>query len=178
MGLHHSRLGNSLLHIPQREYHQHMTRASLTLSHLACCLPLNPNTENGCVHVHMCQGQQPLWKRRRRKKRVMGHHNMLVSNGYATNVIDMKALCVLRVPTSTVLFKLSTGPGISLPSNKVTRQTVTHCLIYMGNPHQLHTNHCPIWATAQQESVCVCACIRGGMFPFPLCLKHVDSVRM
>lgn len=49
------------------------------------------------------------------------------------------------------------------------------CIIYMGNPHQLQTNHCPIWASAQQEWACVCACIRGGMFPFSLCLKHMAS---
>lgn len=61
VGIHHSRLGNSLLHIPQREYHQHMTRALLTLGHLACCLPLQPlHTVNACVYVHMCHGQQPL----------------------------------------------------------------------------------------------------------------------
>lgn len=34
--------GETLLHIPQREYHRHMTRALLTLSHLACWLPLQP----------------------------------------------------------------------------------------------------------------------------------------
>ncbi len=38
-----------------------MTRAPLTLGHLACCLPLQPlHTENACVYVHKCHGQQPL----------------------------------------------------------------------------------------------------------------------
>lgn len=61
VGIHHSRLGKSLLHIPQWEYHQHMTRAPLTLSHLACCLPLQPlHTESDCVCAHVCHRQQPL----------------------------------------------------------------------------------------------------------------------
>lgn len=38
-----------------------MTRAPLTLGHLACCLPLQTlHTENACVYVRMCHGQQPL----------------------------------------------------------------------------------------------------------------------
>ena len=84
-----------------------MTRAPLTLSHLARCLPLQPlHTENACVYVHMCHGQQPLtrtaalrqkeiterkgeWVRQdlRREKSDGGHQNMLVSDGYATNVM-------------------------------------------------------------------------------------------
>lgn len=29
-------------------------------------------------------------------------------------------------------------------------------IIYMESTHELHTNSCPAWATAQQEWVCVC----------------------
>lgn len=83
-----------------------MTRAPLTLSHLARCLPLQPlHTENACVYVHMCHGQQPLTRtaalrqkeiterkgvgeaRFEEKKSDGGHQNMLVSDGYATNVM-------------------------------------------------------------------------------------------
>lgn len=98
VGIHHTRLGNSLLHIPQREYHQHMTRAPLTLGHLARCLPLQPlPTENAYVYVHVSwtatfntlrypqterkteSGRSKIWK-----KEWWGHENMLVSSGYAT----------------------------------------------------------------------------------------------
>lgn len=107
VGIHHSRLGKSLLHIPLREYHQRMTRAPLTLSHLACCLPLQPlHTGNACVYVHMCHRQQPLTRNTAlrekeiterkavggerfggEKKSDGGHQNMLVSSNYAINVM-------------------------------------------------------------------------------------------
>lgn len=109
VGIHPSRLGNSLLHIPQREYHQHMTRAPLTLGHLACCLPLQPlHTENACVYVHvswtatfntLCYPQTERnhrekrewekwdFEKRGRQKEWWGTRNMLVSSGYATYVV-------------------------------------------------------------------------------------------
>lgn len=136
VGIHHSRLGNSLLHIPQREYHQHMTRAPLTLGHLACCLPLQPlHTENACVYVHKCHGQQPLTRntalrqkeiterkrvgearfgKKRKTKRVMGgHQNMLVSSGYATNVMKwlMVGFFVLKGIPLFTLSSFSTSPS-------------------------------------------------------------------
>lgn len=109
MGIQHSRLGNSLLHIPQREYHQHMTRAPLTLRCLACCLPLQPfHTENACVDAYVSwiatsntpqcpwtmrnhtedeSGRGEIWGEKEEvRKSDEGHQNMLVSGCYATNV--------------------------------------------------------------------------------------------
>lgn len=56
------------IHIPGREYYQHMTRVPLTLGHSARRLPLQPlaHTDNAgvCVRDHMCvfvcHGRQPL----------------------------------------------------------------------------------------------------------------------
>lgn len=120
VGIHHSRLGNSLLHIPQREYHQHMTRAPLTLGHLACCLPLQPShTGNACVYAHMCHGQQPLTRhaalrqkeiterksvgeeKRRRRKEWWGapEHACVKRLCYECDeVIDGKVLCAKGHP--------------------------------------------------------------------------------
>lgn len=43
----------SLLHIPLWEYHLHMTRAPLTLSHLARRLPTVTHTECLCVCAYV-----------------------------------------------------------------------------------------------------------------------------
>lgn len=75
-------------------------------------------------------------------------------------------------------FQLNTGLGRGLLPNKVTGLSGTLNIIYRGSIHQFCTNPCPVWATAQQEWVCVCACVRRGMFPFPLCLKHMNRVGM
>lgn len=94
----------SLLHIPQREYHRHMTRVPLTLGHLACCLPLQPlHTENACAcvclhvswtatfntllypHTKRNHREEKEWEKQKKKKEEWwGHQNTLVSNGYAT----------------------------------------------------------------------------------------------
>lgn len=233
-GIHNSRLGKALLHIPKREYHQHMTRAPLTLGHLARCLPLQPlHTVNACVYVHMCHRQQPLTcsaglglreiperkgvgkarfggKKGGRQKGRWGHQNMPVSGSYATNVMRWlmwRGFCPRGHHLLFNLSSLSTSPSFSFTNNqgpslyiskkstwcystfssaqvcaearsldRVTIEWNTLCKIYTENTHQPHTNPCPAWATAQQEWVCVSACIRTRMFPFPLCLKHMDWV--
>lgn len=53
----------------------------------------------------------------------------------------------------------------------------TVCNLYEKHPSVPQLSY-SAWSTAQQEWICVCACIRGGMFPFPLCLKHMDWVGM
>lgn len=131
VGIHHTRLGNALLHIPQREYHQHMTRAPLTLGHLARCLPLQPlPTENACVHVHVSwtatfntlrcpqternhrkrgSGRSKIWK-----KRVMGAREHACVKRLChiwDEVIYGKVLCVKGHHPLFTLSSLSTSPS-------------------------------------------------------------------
>ena len=45
-------------------------------------------------------------------------------------------------------------------STSLQRVWPSVCIIYMESTHQLHTSPSPTWATAQQEWVCVCACMK------------------
>lgn len=74
-------------------------------------------------------------------------------------------LCQMAMPQMWLIWKVFVYSGFqqavcySTMSSAQVQALVyllTHCIIYMGNPRQLQPNHCPIWATAQQESVCVC----------------------
>lgn len=84
-----------------------MTRAPLNTQPLSLLPPTATftHTENACVYVHMCHGQQPLTCNTalrqkeitdkgderdmflRKKESVEGPKNILVSSSYATNVM-------------------------------------------------------------------------------------------
>lgn len=115
-----------------------MTRAPLTLGHLACCLPLQPlHTVSACVYVHVCHRQQPLtrnaalrqkgitergggrgkiWGKQGRTKKIDGgpeHARVKRLCHECDEVIDGKGLCAKEHHPLFTLSSLSTSTSPS-----------------------------------------------------------------